>query len=72
MNLPTVVISLPDWIASAVDFDRAYAGDEEKMRLAVELSRQNVVRGTGGPFGAAIFERRRGSWWPWASTAWCG
>jgi tRNA(Arg) A34 adenosine deaminase TadA len=30
------------------------------MRLAVELSRQNVERGTGGPFGAAIFEQESG------------
>ncbi len=30
------------------------------MGLAVELSRQNVRRGTGGPFGAAIFERETG------------
>ncbi|WP_449357388.1 nucleoside deaminase [Alishewanella longhuensis] len=26
------------------------------MALAIELSRQNVLRGTGGPFGSAIFE----------------
>ena len=30
------------------------------MRLVVELSRLNVERGTGGPFGAAIFERETG------------
>ena len=30
------------------------------MRLAVGLSRENVRRGTGGPFGAAIFERDTG------------
>jgi tRNA(Arg) A34 adenosine deaminase TadA len=30
------------------------------MRLAIELSRQNVVRETGGPFGAVIFERESG------------
>ena len=30
------------------------------MRLVVELSRLNVERGTGGPFGAAIFEREPG------------
>ena len=30
------------------------------MRFAVELSRLNVRRGTGGPFGAAIFERESG------------
>jgi tRNA(Arg) A34 adenosine deaminase TadA len=31
------------------------------MRLAIELARQNVVRGTGGPFGAAIFEQSTGA-----------
>src|SRR5688572_16784060 len=30
------------------------------MRLAVALSRENVVRRTGGPFGAAIYERDSG------------
>jgi tRNA(Arg) A34 adenosine deaminase TadA len=60
MSLPVVTVSLPDWVAGAVDFGRVYAEDEEKMRLAVELSRQNVVRGTGGPFGAAIFQRETG------------
>ncbi len=30
------------------------------MALAIELARQNVIRGTGGPFGAAIFEAGSG------------
>jgi tRNA(Arg) A34 adenosine deaminase TadA len=60
MNLPAVAVTLPDWVDSSVDWDRAYAGDEEKMRLAIELSRQNVLRGTGGPFAAAVFERESG------------
>jgi tRNA(Arg) A34 adenosine deaminase TadA len=60
MNLPAISITLPDWVASAVDFERTYTGDEERMRLAIELSRQNVLQGTGGPFGAAIFERDSG------------
>jgi tRNA(Arg) A34 adenosine deaminase TadA len=60
MNLPDVTVTLPEWVASAVDFERGYGSDEEKMRLAVELSRQNVLRGTGGPFGAAVFERGTG------------
>lgn len=30
------------------------------MRLAIAVSRTNVERGTGGPFGAAIFERQSG------------
>ena len=34
------------------------------MRLAIELARQNVLRGTGGPFGAAILtaQHRIGSY----------
>lgn len=34
---------------------------EERMRLVVGLARHNVERGTGGPFGAAVFERRSGA-----------
>ncbi len=32
-----------------------YRTDEDKIRLAVELARENVLREAGGPFGAAIF-----------------
>ncbi|MCC6319280.1 MAG: nucleoside deaminase [Gemmatimonadaceae bacterium] len=31
------------------------------MRLAVDLSRENVERGTGGPFGAAVFDGESGA-----------
>lgn len=47
----------PDWMADAVDWERTYATDRERMGLAVELSLRNVEHGTGGPFGAAIFEQ---------------
>lgn len=30
------------------------------MRLAIALALENVSRGTGGPFGAAVFERASG------------
>jgi tRNA(Arg) A34 adenosine deaminase TadA len=49
-------ISLPDWLDPAVDWQRGYGSLEERMGLAITLARQNVVRGTGGPFGAAVFE----------------
>jgi tRNA(Arg) A34 adenosine deaminase TadA len=32
-----------------------YPTDEDKIRLAIDLARDNVLRQTGGPFGAAIF-----------------
>src|SRR5258708_38317484 len=57
---PVVHIEYPDWVAEVIDWDRAYGADEEKMRLAIAVSRENVDRGTGGPFGAAIFERDTG------------
>ncbi|MGZ8411977.1 MAG: nucleoside deaminase [Gemmatirosa sp.] len=57
---PAVQITLPDWIDTVVDWERRYATDEDKMRLAIALSCENVVRGAGGPFGAAIFEEQTG------------
>jgi tRNA(Arg) A34 adenosine deaminase TadA len=55
-----VQVALPDWIDDVVDWERPYRTDEEKMRLAIALSRENVLRGAGGPFGAAITERESG------------
>jgi tRNA(Arg) A34 adenosine deaminase TadA len=59
-NHPVVHVAYPDWVQSVVDFGRPYEDDLEKMRLAIAVSRENVERGTGGPFGAAIFERDSG------------
>lgn len=55
MNFPTVTLELPGWVEE-LDLDREYPTEEDRMRLAVEASRLNVERGTGGPFGAAIFD----------------
>lgn len=61
MRFPAVELRLPGWIEEFVpDPDQTYPTPEDRMRLAVELSRENVRRGTGGPFGAAIFERDTG------------
>jgi tRNA(Arg) A34 adenosine deaminase TadA len=60
MTLPSIAITLPDWVDREVQLERSYAGDEERMALAVELSRLNVLHRTGGPFGAVIFERESG------------
>jgi tRNA(Arg) A34 adenosine deaminase TadA len=57
----TVHITWPDWIQETVAFGTRYDTDDDRMRVAIELARQNVVRGTGGPFGAAIFERSTGA-----------
>jgi tRNA(Arg) A34 adenosine deaminase TadA len=58
--LPSVRIDLPPWVDEVVQWDRRYTFDQDKMRLAIALSRENVARGTGGPFGAAVFEKGTG------------
>ena len=50
-----VHLTLPAWVHEQVDARRAYPGDEAKVALAIELSRLNVDAGSGGPFGAAVF-----------------
>jgi tRNA(Arg) A34 adenosine deaminase TadA len=56
----TLVIGTPAWLGQAVDWNARFRTDEERMRVAVELARQNVLRGSGGPFGAGVFEARGG------------
>jgi tRNA(Arg) A34 adenosine deaminase TadA len=55
-----VQVDHPGWVSELVDYDCPYPDDESRMRLAIDLSRANVERGTGGPFGAAIYERASG------------
>ena len=50
-----VHLTLPPWIHQAVDPATICPDDESKLRFAIELSRLNVDRRTGGPFGAAVF-----------------
>jgi tRNA(Arg) A34 adenosine deaminase TadA len=40
---------------------QVYPTVEERMRLVIELARQNVRRKTGGPFGAAVFDLTTGT-----------
>ena len=48
-------LTLPAWVHEAVDVARAYPDDGDKVALAIRLALENVERGTGGPFGAAVF-----------------
>ena len=57
---PVVHLEYPAWVDDVVDWDRPYRTDEERMRLAIAISRENVARDGGGPFGAAIVERESG------------
>ena len=56
-HFPRLVLELPAWVEEVVgDRDRIYASDEERMRLAIALSRRSLDEG-GGPFGAGVFDR---------------
>lgn len=43
-----------------MEWERPYAGEEARVRLAVRLARENVLRGGGGPFGAVVFDSSTG------------
>lgn len=60
MIFPNVELRLPPWISDVVSEGGAYPDPGSRMALAVELARNNVERGTGGPFGAAVFDREAG------------
>ena len=55
-----IEIPLPDWIAEVAPPASAYPTTDARMRLCIELARNNVERSGGGPFGAAVFELESG------------
>jgi tRNA(Arg) A34 adenosine deaminase TadA len=60
-NPHTFTVALPDWVAAFLQSQPAtYPTIEDRMRLAIELSRLNVEHRTGGPFGAAVFDNQNG------------
>ena len=60
MRFPEVSLNLPAWIEDLTEPGAIYKTTEDRMRLVVELSRLNVRHATGGPFGAAVFDRDTG------------
>mmetsp|Transcript_36112 Transcript_36112/g.103866 ORF Transcript_36112/g.103866 Transcript_36112/m.103866 type:complete len:227 (-) Transcript_36112:84-764(-) len=58
-----VAVKLPEWTKGFFDElkDKEFSSDEEMMRVAVDLSKHNVEKNTGGPFGCAIFEKDKKS-----------
>jgi tRNA(Arg) A34 adenosine deaminase TadA len=57
---PRVIVEYPSWIEDVVAFDEPLKSRDDRMRLAIRVARENVVRGTGGPFGALVVERESG------------
>lgn len=57
MHYPEFTIRLPEWLEKFLpEKDTIYSTVEDRMRLVIDLSRLNIERGTGGPFGAGIFD----------------
>ncbi|MDO4557737.1 MAG: nucleoside deaminase [Planctomycetia bacterium] len=52
-------ISLPEWLLEREleNVGRVFPDVNERLRMVIELACENVRRKTGGPFGAAVFER---------------
>jgi tRNA(Arg) A34 adenosine deaminase TadA len=55
-----LVIALPPWCEELERVGERYEAPLDRMRVAIALSRRNVEEGSGGPFGAAIFEASSG------------
>lgn len=55
-------LPLPAWVGPwlARHAPAPVRSDAARMAIAIGLARENALRGSGGPFGAAIFERRSG------------
>lgn len=53
-------LALPDWISSFLtrSAGKIHPSDPDKMQIALELSRLNVLYKTGGPFGSAVFNSK--------------
>jgi tRNA(Arg) A34 adenosine deaminase TadA len=57
MKFPEVRIQLPEWVGHFVGEDPVVCPTiEERMQFVIRLARGNVEQGTGGPFGAAVFD----------------
>ena len=58
MPLPAQLhITLPVWVLELDVAGRDFASDAAKVAFAIELSARNVDAGSGGPFGAAVFNQ---------------
>jgi tRNA(Arg) A34 adenosine deaminase TadA len=55
-----LVITLPEWLGARIAEAPACRTDEERVRFTIGLADENVTRGTGGPFGSAVFDDATG------------
>ncbi len=56
-----VVLELPFWAEKFLSESKeVFPSMEERMQFVIALSRLNIEHKTGGPFGAAIFDKKNG------------
>ena len=61
MLFPSITIALPDWVGTFCEaWNRGFASVQDRAAFVVELSRQNVLHDSGGPFAAAVFDPATG------------
>ena len=61
LRFPKLILDLPSWIETALEASpQEFPTIQDRMKLAVMLSRLNVEHKTGGPFAAAVFEQKSG------------
>lgn len=57
----SITLTLPDWVPSFLENNPSELPElKDRMELVLELTRENIRQGTGGPFGAAVFEKESG------------
>lgn len=62
MPFPVIAVELPGWIEDYVANQGAtFTTRDERMAFTIGLAAHNVSNGTGGPFGAAVFESDTGA-----------
>jgi tRNA(Arg) A34 adenosine deaminase TadA len=49
-------VANPRWAAEVLAVYSCLPDEESRLRLAVDLARENVLSGTGGPFGAVVVD----------------
>lgn len=57
MTFPAIALELPPWIHDICEPGSLYPSIEDRIDLTFTLARNNFERETGGPFGAAVFDR---------------
>lgn len=54
-------VANPAWVDDVVEAHARVPDDVAGLRLAIDLSRENILLGTGGPFGAVVVDQGAGT-----------